>query len=731
MAISDEQLKAITDAEIRSSIAYLGGKLSEYRRRNEYYYLGLAKGELAPPTIAGRSQAVSTDVADTVEWMLPGLLKIFAAGENAVEFAPQGPEDERAAQQATDFVNYVFHRQNPGFQILYTWFKDALIQKAGIVKVWWDKRIDETREEYDNQTLLQVQMLLQDPDVELIEKRVVANDAAEESAEGASSNPAEEAGEPTFNITIKRRNGRGQVRVEPVPPEEFLISRKAKSITDAPFVAHRVERSLSDLRAQGYSNLDGIGSDDTSAASSNAERLERRSFDDEQAYMPMESGGPNEPSQKTVWVTECYLRVDYDGDGISEWRKVVRAGNALLANETCDGPPFVSIVPIPLPHRFFGLCPADLAVPSQQVKTSLKRAVLDNLYLQVNGRYFAVEQQVNLDDLLTSRPGGVVRVKDPTAVGPLQSGQGDIRGTMQFLEYEEVQKENRTGFTRYSQGGSADSLNKTATGVSIITNRADSRVELIARVFAETGVRDLFRMILKLVSKYQDRATMIRLGNSWVPMDPREWKTQFDVTVNVGLGTGNKDQIVQHLMVLAQAQEKAMAMGIATPKNFFNGLTEIARNMGFRSPEKYFTDPGDRPMQPPPDPRLQFEQTKLQAEIQAKQADLQAHIQLEQFKIQKQFELDQWKAGLEAETRARVEQIRLSARSAATEAAQLAGAQASREAQVPVIETAIEALGPVIGRVQELSAQVQNMAKPKAFRVVRNPDGSKTFHQVQ
>lgn len=663
--ITEDQLKAITDQEIRQSLGYMGGKLSEQRRKAEYYYLGLPKGDLSPPEVEGRSTVVSTDVSDTVEWMLPALLKIFTAGDNVVEFAPQQQNDEQAAKQATDYVNYVFYRQNTGFQTLYTWFKDALLQKSGILKVWWEEKTDEAREEYQGLTDVELAMLLQDPEVVPIEHSARAAEAADTQADtmdsapmaggqdvgGAGGMPQQRPPTMLHDVTVKRVKKRGQVRIENVPPEEFLISRRAKTIADSPFVAHRVMRTVSDLKAAGYKNVDALTSDDNAQAM-NPERVERIAIDDETPYL---TGNDNtlDPSQRVLWITECYLKVDFDGDGIAEWRKVVRCGNQLLDNEECDGPPFVAITPIPLPHRFHGLSIADMAMPIQQQKTSVLRAILDNLYLQVNGRYYAVDGQVNLDDLLTSRPGGVVRVKQPGMTGRLDQGMADAGAAYQMLEYMEVQKENRTGFTRYSQGNSADSLNKTATGINIVTNRSDARVELIARVFAETGVKDLFKLILKQVSQHQDRAAMMQINGQWLQIDPREWKNQFDLTINVGLGTGNKDQVVQHLMALMSVQKEAFQIGLATPRNLFNAASKLAENLGFKQADMFFTDPDQaqqQPKPPPPDPklieaqnkahfdqqRLQIEWAKVQGDIQLGRERLEAEITLkrEQFALQ-------------------------------------------------------------------------------------------------
>lgn len=627
--LTDDEIRAITDAEIRQSMGFMGGKLSEARRKNEYYYLGQPIGDLAPPQVDGRSSVVSTDVADTVNWMLPSLLKIFTAGDNAVEFTPQKPEDEQAAKQATDYINYIFYKQNPGFNLLHTWFKDSLIQKVGVLKVFWDVSDEEVREEYKGLSELELTQLLEPVNIEPLEHsaypdqfaaqqmheqyvqamqqyQMAAQQAMQQGQQPPPSPPEPSVPPMLHDIAIKRTEKKGKVCIEAVPPEEFMISRRAKCIEDSPFVGHRIERTLSDLKASGYKNVENITSDDQGDSAS-GEAVTRKSYDDDMAATEEDS---LDPSQRVVWLTECYMKLDVDGDGIAEWRKIVRAGNEILENEECDGPPFVSITPVPLPHRFFGQCPADQAVEPQRIKTSLLRAIMDNLYMGVNGRYYAVENQVNLDDLLTSRPGGVVRVKQVGAVGRLDAGMGDNQGAYQMLEHLEVMKENRTGYTRYSQGTNADALNQTLGGMNIITNRSDSRVELIARVFAETGVKDLFLLILKLISQNQDKQAVMRLNNEWVDIDPSQWKTQFDFTVNVGLGTGNKDQMIQHLVALKSAQMEGLPMGISTPANVYNANKKLSEFLGFKDADSFFTDPskppkpGQEPPPKPPDPKL-------------------------------------------------------------------------------------------------------------------------------
>lgn len=446
-----------------------------------------------------------------------------------------------------------------------------------------------------------------------------------------------------YDITCVRKKKGGKIAIENVPPEEFLISRKAKDIATSPFVGQRFLRTRSELKSMGYKNVDELGGDDN-AVSLNSERIERLSFDDEMAAAG-DVGESMDDSQRQVWVTDCYIRCDWDGDGISELRKVTRAGNVILENEEVDVTPFVSICPIPMPHKFFGLSVADLAMETQKTETSILRSQLDNMYLQVNGRYFAVDGQVNLDDLLTSRPGGVVRIKAPGMVGRLDQAAGDSSAGMGMLEYMQQFGESATGWTRYSQGNDAKAIQGTATGANIITNKDDMRLDLIARNFAEGWV-ELFRQMLKLVCQHQDKKTDVRLGGKWQNIDPREWRNQFDVNINVGLGVGNKDQQVQHLMAVIAQQEKVHAIGVASPENIYNASAELAKLTGQRNGDKFFSDPAKQPPAPPkPDPEV----VKQQGAMQLAQANGQITMQVENAKVASAEKLEQFKAQMQAQ----------------------------------------------------------------------------------
>jgi hypothetical protein len=668
MKMTDTELLALISTEEQQAVGYQYGTLASERETAMNYYMGRAFGN----EVEGKSQVISTDVRDAVEGMLPSLLDMFTSSKEAVEFEPVGMEDEAQAKAATALCNYVFYKQNNGFLLLYQWFKDALLQKNGVVKFWYQDDTKKTKETYEDLNELELFQLLQNPNVEV------------------SATQEMEDGRQEIEITVTDKSGK--VCVQNVPPEEFLITPKHNSVglQDCLFVAHRQRLTVSEIKEMGYDVADNTGD---SGLEFSPEFLARRQFPEETL-----ENDPNDPSLRRVWITECYLRVDYDGDGVAELRKVLRCGQEILENEETDYIPFAAVTPIIMPHRFYGLSLADLVMEIQYHKSILWRQMMDNLYLTNNPRNLILENQVNLDDLLTSRVGGIVRQKVPGAVTPLETrfiaGQ-----SFPMLEYLDAVKENRSGVTRYNQGTDADSLNKTATGISRIMNASEQRIKLVARIFAETGVKDLFRGILHCLQKYSTAPMQMRLLGNVTVIDPRQWKTQWDVTVNVGLGTGDKSQQLVQLQTIAAVQKELLMAGKAwvTDENLYNMSRKIAESAGFQNEGMFFTPPANVPPQEPaPDPEMM----KLQAESQISQAELQQQSQEKALSAQMQ----KYVADLQAQTQ--VEVIRIQEQSKQ----EIAKFNAENEARMAIFEQN-NAKNEADGVKQEMGKGLESVAQ--------------------
>ncbi len=626
------ELRTIITAQKADALAATqSAKLTIERERADRYYMGDMSADL--PSEEGRSSAVSSDVADTIEGLMPSLMDIFAGCDEVVRFEPVGAEDEGAAQQETDYVNHVFMQQNPGFMVLYAFIKDALLSKVGIVKVWWETREEEEKETYydlaeDQFALLAQGVLESDGKLEIIE-----HTAKQDESTGAA----------THDVTVLQTKQYAQAKVLGVPPEEFGIERNARTIQDCNYCFHDiVTKTRAELIAEGYDKTQVMALPEYLGLTS-AEELARDSV------WEHSSGGASEinNASQVVKITEHYCRLDYEGDGKPCLYQVVTGGDqgeilkrdGKLAVEPIDVIPFAAATPIPITHRFFGRSVADLVMEIQKVKTALMRGLLDNVYLHNDPRIEVAEQNAGpntLDDLLVSRRGGIVRTK--TAGGLLPLVPADITGSVYpALAYMDSVREMRTGVTRQGQGVDANALqNQSATAVAQVFTASQARMKLIARILAE-GVRDMFSLLHATIRKHGQEAQTVRLRNEWVQVDPRQWKTRNDMTINVGLGTGGKGERVAHLMGLANFQKELLLGGksnLVDDAKLYNTFKELAKLMDYKNADQFVNDPMAKnpdgspkfpPPQPQPDPKIM--QLQIQAQLDEKADQRKAQIE--------------------------------------------------------------------------------------------------------
>jgi hypothetical protein len=658
--MQQNELKSILQAEIDDSIGYIESETVEQRKQALQAYLRQPYGN----EVEGKSQIVTGEVAEAIDGALPSLVRIFTGSDNIVIFEPQGPQDEASAKQATDYCNWVFLRDNEGVAILHDWFKDALMQKNGIIKAYWENKEDITKERYFDLSDDELAMLMSDESMEIVEQ-----DTTEFPIYDPMGQPViDPTGMPvmgaTHNVVVQKRKKSGKVTIENVPPEEFLISKKARTIADSPFVAHRQMLTRSDLIAMGFNKkqVEGLQMDDALAYT--PERVVRFSAG-EQPYQVQ----TDDPSMQEIEVFECYVKTDMNGKGIASLTQVFYASNEILqdedgkeAVEEVDYVPFHSICPIPIPHKFFGDSLADRTTDLQLIKTTITRQMLDNLYLTNNARVVAVEGQVNLDDLLTSTAGGVIRAKSQGAVQQLVV-QNVASQAFPMLQYLDTVQSKRTGVSDASQGLDPAILqNVTAAAVASMQQAGAGKIELMARIFAETGVKSLFQGILHLLCKYQDKPRLVRMRGEFVEFDPRTWANQYDVAINVGLGAGNRqEQMAMLSMVLAKQEQLIAQYGPAnpyvSPAQYRSTLGRMVEIAGFKDSGEFYksiTPEQDQALSNPPPPQeqqmppeVQAMMARTQAEIQSNQAKAQADIQLKQQQQQIDMEMAQQKAALE------------------------------------------------------------------------------------
>jgi len=725
LVMTDAEIDSILGSRIKNSTTWLGAEISVQQAKAMQYYLGLAEGDLSPPGIMGRSNLVDTTVSDQIEWMMPALMEMFLASGCVTKYGPRKAGDVDAAQQMTNLVNWIIMEDNPGFMFFLEWFKNSLLNKVGIAKVFWDEYTDVTREEYDQLDDGQLAIISDDPEVTITKLTSYIDPNAERAAMAqykqqqdavrqwneakamaqaqglpfpppqpgavqgpmgvspppapggapggapppmggprppgtpgamppgmAPQGPAMQPPPPPkpidvstlpqlHNVVVTRSQRSGHVAIESMNPEDFLIDERSKRISDG-FCAHRVKKTISDLRVK-YGDrvdeidLDQITSDNDALTVETSEVMwARESL--QTVYKPSQFDDYGDESMRLVWLYECYLPIDADGDGISEWRKIVRAGNALLENVVVDGPPFAALCPVPIPGLFYGRSIADLEMPMQLAKTGVLRSLVDNMNVQINGRTWAIENQVNINDLLTNRPGGVVRVKSANAVGVLQQGMADAQGGYQLLEYLDAAAQEKSGVTKYTQGMDADTLNHTASGLARITQRADMRVKLIARLFGEGGVKDMCQLVQKTLMRHQDKSIAFELNGKWTDVDPRVWHNKYTMKCTIGLGTGDQAALIAQILQLLGVQQQAIAGGLVTPANMFNSLSDLVRAMQRGDPSQYFTAPQPgTPFPQPPNPQM----AAVQGQQQLEQQKFQFDQQIEQMKINAQAQNDE------------------------------------------------------------------------------------------
>jgi len=647
MSMPERELIAIINSELDDSIGNNSGndsqQLKDQRNNAMDYYFAKKFGN----EVKGRSQVISHDVMDTIEWIMPSMMRVFSASEEFATFVPESANDVDAAKQEMQYVNYVFDKDNRGFMILHDMVKDALLLKTGITKVWWNEAVEETTEDYTGLDPLGVQALFDTDDkVEIIE-----------------SEANKETGKIDVKIKRIKDDGRADIRV--VAPENFIISKRAESIRDASLVGEYIRTSRAELKEQGF-DKETIEKIPSSSEQEDDQERQARFAPEGDDFSTSVTKRDREP----IWIKEIYLKVDENNDGVSELLKVTLSENDLILDkEEVDNKPYASMSPIKIPHKFYGLSVADLVTDIQLIKSTLMRNILDNVYNLNNGRFVGLEGAFNLDDLLNSRPGGVVREKVPNAVRRLDTPPLP-NGAFQMLDQMDAMLASRTGSTKFNQGLDANVLqNTTATAIAQQQSASQARIEMIVRIFAETGIKDLFILLHGTLRKNQRSQRVVELSGSFVPVNPSQWRERKDMTVTVGLGRGDKDTRVQNLSLIGQVMQQVgqSAPGIVGPQNIYNAAVAMVKALGMKNDAEFFSNPSK---QPPPEPKpspeeikAQIEQAKLQAKMQIEMAQLKLDEQELQLKaVRTQAEIAKWEKELEIEQAELIAEVALEAR---------------------------------------------------------------------
>ena len=672
--MTEEEIKNLLQDNIDDAYSFVETEVNADRKRAMEYYLRQPYGN----EVSGKSSVVTGEVAESIDGALPQLMKVFTQSMDVVEFTPQNDGDAAVAKNVTQYVNHIFNKDNPGAIILHDWFFDALTQKTGIVKAWWNDEKDVNEETYEGLSQDELTELTQDDTVEIISQEMIEIplDTVDNKAQMTNEVGAlhQDIPEPiyVYNVKLRTTENNSRVKIENIPPADFFIDRHSYTIEDARFVAQRKMLTRSALVAMGYdqSIVDDLSTDG---------EIFLNNFNDRAGFSDTDTNNPDK-TQDLIAVYECYADIGED-DGLAKKHRIVYASNTILSDEEIDYVPYYSLCPFPIPHAFYGQSMADRTMELQFIKSTVTRQMLDNLYLTNNSRVGAVEGQVNLDDLLNSTAGGIIRMKNPAALVPLQV-QSSANQSFPMLEYLDQVQAKRTGVSDMMNGLDPNVLqNVSATAVAAMTSQSQGKLELMARVFADTGVKNLMRGILHLVCKYQDEPRAMAINGEPMNIDPREWDNLYNVNINVGLGNGRPDEKIAMLnMVMAKQEMILQQYGMSNPlvnlKQYRDTLAKFINASGYKDDAQFMNEITDEELvqlqqqdsqqdKTPPEvaaanaiAKSEVEKAQMRAETdraaqQLKMQEMHLKTEMEQQKLQlerKQQELDAAKEMLKIQT---------------------------------------------------------------------------------
>lgn len=651
----DKHQRLISAINAAEQTAYGGdnnGVLADQRAQAIDMYLG----NNLEPAPDGRSQVVDRSIFETVQWILPSLCRIFANGDDVVEIQPVGPEDEGGAKQESQYLNWKITQKTAWFETFLTWATDALLTKNAYCMAYREKLIQVETERYDKQTEEGLSLLLSEDGVKIVQSKSYPDPdykpqpvmqqtpmGAQPMIDPATGQPAMQPPTMLYDVVIRHDTPEDKLCLKVLPPERCLVSEKTPSyrLADCGYFEYWEWKTISELRQAGFDLDDDVGSDNSRQDA--PEDISRDQFSEASWNQDQNS---DDPSLRRVKARMIWIKADIDEDGIAELIYCVRIGEEIVYQDTVTRIPVASFVPSPLPHRHYGLSIADITIDIQRIKTAILRGGLDNLYLANNSRTF-ITDKINLDDLLVTRPGGVVRGDNGAIFGqdiaPLQT-PFVFPQAMEGLEYMDQVRENRTGTNRYFTGIDQNAMNKTATGIQQLSSMAAQRVEQIARIFA-TGIEDLFSICHELILRGGHKAEVVKLQGQWVEVDPAQWRKRTDFKIAVGYAAGNKDAMVQKLMMLLNFQKEALMGGVpvVTPQNVYETLVELTKASDLTAPERFWTDPKQiPPKQPVEDPIVTAQKIKSQADLQMRDKDAQqAQQEAMQTQMIEKFKADQ------------------------------------------------------------------------------------------
>lgn len=614
---SDEELIDLLDRRIKNAVGYLDSELKDERLT----VIDYMQGDEPKQTRKGGSQFVSQDVYDSVGAMAAQVIETFSSSQQLVRFAPQGKEDEVRARAMTSVAAYVLFRQNPGYTIISDVVNDGLTSRLGVAKAWWEKAEEICEYSFEGLTENEVAVQALQGSYELDQ------DSIEEDGESQD-------GQPLYKGRMSVLEDKSQVQIAVIPPNEFLVSKRARSLEEASFVAHRVAKSKAELKAMAKeegipeSEVDALKDGEYNHSVWDEEESERFDGVDDGVFAP-----EDEPDK--VYVYEAYLKGDFDGKGSTGLWKITKCGHIIFSKERIKRLPFCVFTPIRIPHAFWGFNYAMKVVPVQRGKTSLFRAILDHTAVTINPRLQVVRGTLqNPNELTDPRRGGIINVNRPDGLIPLvqQPLNPFVFNTLQLLDSE---NEDTTGISRLSQGLNKDAVSQqnSAALVEQLTTNSQTRQKIVAKNFAFGFLIPLYYLIADLLAENASQEMMVEVAGEWQAVDPETWKTRRDLIAEMHLGYGEVDQEVQKWLMLHQLLSQDPSMGpFYGPMQRYNLYKKVFDLKGVKDTDAYLTPP-EQAKPPQPDPMMIAELQLKQTEAEVKKAEIQLKQQEAQLKL--------------------------------------------------------------------------------------------------
>lgn len=622
--MEDREIVALVDQEFENALGSPDGEISRERAEAWRYY----NSELLGNEVPGKSQVVTSEVSDVIDGIMPSLMKIFFSEDNLLKFEPEGPEDERLARQETEYTNHVFFKKTEDpFLLLHSWFFDALTQKNGYVQCSIDESEEVTEETYTDLDEIELTALLNDDELEAVERD-------EKQGETVINGLPVEA--TLYDVRFKRTKKNNRIVIENVPPEELRISSDSRkpNTKDCRMVGRERDIRRSELIEMGFDAKLVMSLPETGRDWDSEEEIARRSYDEDRESTV-------HPLNQEVEIREAYIYLPV-GKNKTELRQVFTSNGRLLDNSPADRSIYHTLTAKPLPHKHFGRSVAELVMDIMKIKTTLLRQTLDNLYQSNQPGHYVWEQalsETTMDDLLTTEIGRVVVGDRPPgeAIAPL-AVPFTAQSSFGMMEYFDGMVRDRTGY--HSEGDSLDPEALKNIQRSVLTQAIDmskDKIYMIARIFAETGLKSLFLHIHELIRKHNDKISTFKLRGEWIPVDPASWRTREDITANIGLGIASRESNLIHLNNIFDKQRDIVQAGglglIVTPQNIFQTAAQMVRNANLPNPEAFFTDPGDKTAPDPSPQALQLQQQQQELLQRQQQIDL-GELQIKRERLQ-------------------------------------------------------------------------------------------------